>query len=558
MPGLPVVEKPAPVRALASTPAGQGAPAPIARETSGTENGVVLDVDGMTCASCVARVEGALSKVPGVRSARANLATNQASVEFGVKSVDIAQLIAAVRAAGYQAAPAKSLGEAAGVLNERVERELHYWQTRLIVGAVLLVPIVLLDFWPALGSASAPVQILCATLLQAYVGWPFLVGAINRAAHLSTNMDTLVTIGTSAGYGAGLYALLAGGGHAAQSASHNMHLMDAGMILVFITLGKYLEARAKGRASTAIRKLLDLAPAVANVERSGQILAVSPAQVTVGETIVVRPGERVPLDAEVLSGNSSVDESWLTGESLPVEKSPGSEILAGTINGQGSLSARVVRPADRTALAQVVELVRHAQESKTEIQRLADRVVAWFVPLVLLIAALTLLAWGLAAGNWPEGVQAMVAVLVVACPCALGLATPTAILVAGGRGAELGILIKEAHALELAGRLTTVVLDKTGTVTLGKPEVTRIVPADSSNESELLAMARRGRTLEPASAGRAHREPGRATGTRASAGRSTGGRARPGNSRPGRGGTGVRGQCLVDGLGRSGSGLVGC
>ncbi len=225
------------------------------------------------------------------------------------------------------------------------------------------------------------------------------------------------------------------------------------------------------------------------MERDGRIVAVPPAEVAVGETIVVRPGEKVPLDALVLSGTSSMDESWLTGESIPVEKTAGATILAGTINGQGALHARVDKTAGETALAQVVELVRRAQESKTEVQRLADQVVAWFVPIVLAVALVTLLVWGFVAGAWLTGVAAMIAVLVVACPCALGLATPTAILVASGRGAEQGILIKEAHALELAGRLATVVLDKTGTITAGKPQVTAIRPVAGVTDNELLATA---------------------------------------------------------------------
>jgi Cu+-exporting ATPase len=265
--------------------------------------------------------------------------------------------------------------------------------------------------------------------------------------------------------------------------------MDAGMILTFITLGKYLEARAKGRASAAIQKLLDLAPPTAHIEREGKVITVAPGEVAIGETLIVRPGEKVPLDAVVVSGQSSVDQSWLTGESVPVDKAPGSEILAGTINGSGALTARVTRLEGHTALAQVIDLVRRAQESKTEIQRTADRVIGWFVPAVLVIAAVTLVAWGAWGGQWFTGLECMVAVLVVACPCAVGLATPTAILVAGGRGAELGILIKEAHALEVAGQLTTVVLDKTGTVTLGQPELVEMLPVDGTSEDDLLATA---------------------------------------------------------------------
>ncbi len=450
------------------------------------DQGLLLNVEGMTCASCVARVEKALSGVPGVRTARANLATNQASVEFGDRPPALPELVAAVERAGYGASIASPGAGAGEDLAERSESELARWRWRLWLGAALLMPLVLLHFWPLSGPATTWIQLICATVLQFVVGWPYYVGALKRARYLSTNMDTLVTIGTLAAYGAGVYGLFD-----ASHAGHDrpMYLMDAGMILVFITLGKYLEARAKGRASAAIRKLLDLAPPAATVQRGGQLVNVAPAEVQVGETLVVRPGEKVALDAEVLSGNSSVDEAWLTGESLPVDKRPGSEILAGTINGQGSLTARVVRPAGETALAQVVELVRRAQESKTEIQRLADRVVSWFVPIVLLIALVTLLTWGAAADNWLGGLAATVAVLVVACPCALGLATPTAILVASGRGAEMGILVKEAHALELAGRVTTVVLDKTGTITSGKPQVTHVLAAPGVTPDLLLATA---------------------------------------------------------------------
>jgi P-type Cu+ transporter len=448
------------------------------------EQQVLLNIDGMTCASCTARVEKALSAVAGVRSARANLATNQAAVRFEPSKAAIEDLVAAVRGAGYDASTAADMAEAGQP--DRAERETSRWRGRFLVSLALLVPLVV---WGQFGHDwpySTWIQLLVASVLQVYVGWPFYTGALRRARRFSANMDTLVAIGTLAAYGSGVEGALRGG-HA--GGAHAMHLMDAGIILTFITLGKYLEARAKGRASAAIRKLLDLAPPVAHVERAGSIVAVSPAEVSVGETIVVPPGEKVPLDAEVITGHSSVDESWLTGESMPVAKRPKSRILAGTINGQGSLSARVLQGAGQTALAQVVDLVRRAQESKTEVQRLADRVVSWFVPLVMLTALITLLSWGLGGDDWAGGIGAMVAVLVVACPCALGLATPTAILVASGRGAELGILIKEAHALELAGRVTTVVLDKTGTVTRGKPNVAQLRPAVGVTPDELLATA---------------------------------------------------------------------
>jgi Cu+-exporting ATPase len=458
--------------------------APVEEQPQEPADEILLNVEGMTCASCVARVESALTRVPGVKTARANLATNQATVELAGQP-PMEDLVAAVSRAGYSATPASDAQHAGQHMAAHTHHELATWSWRLWIGAALLTPLVVLHFLKLQNTAVAVMQVACATALQFVIGWPFMVGAARRARHLSTNMDTLVTIGTLAAYCAGIYSLAIGHGRH----TDQMYLMDGGMILVFITLGKYLEARAKGRASAAIQKLLDLTPPEATVYRQGALVQVPPTEVRVGETLVVKPGEKVPLDAEVISGNSSVDESWLTGESIPVDKSPGSEILAGTLNGQSSLTARVLRPAGKTALAQVIELVRRAQESKTEIQRLADRVVSWFVPVVLVIALVTLLAWGTLGGAWLGGLSAMIAVLVVACPCALGLATPTAILVASGRGAEMGVLIKEAHALEVAGKISTVVFDKTGTVTLGAPQVTHVFAAPGVKPDELLTTA---------------------------------------------------------------------
>ena len=439
---------------------------------------LLLDVEGMHCASCTARVEGALAKLPGVSAARANLAMNQASIDFDASRVSTEQLVAALRAGGYEAR-ISAAGEA------RVAAPVHAaWRRRTLVGVALAVPLATatyLEVGPALARDGA--QFVLATGLQAYLGWPYFVGAWRRLKHGSTSMDTLVALGTGAAYAAGVEQALTGAAH-----GHGMYFLDAGMILCFITLGKWLESLAKGRASAAIHKLLDLTPPEATV-LEGRLKGRVPLDaVGVGELILVRPGERVPLDAVVVTGASGVDESWLTGESLPIEKRPGDEVLAGTLNGHGALTARVARPAGKTALDQTIELVRRAQESKAQVERLADRVVAWFVPGVLLLAAVTLSAWGLA-GQWSDGLSAAVAVLVVACPCALGLATPTAVLVAGGRGAERGILIKEAQALEIAGRLTTIVLDKTGTVTLGAPQVTELLPATGVAPEELLALA---------------------------------------------------------------------
>ncbi len=486
----------------------------------------------MSCASCVSRVETALCRVPGVKAARANLATNQAAVEMEHGHAQVEELVSAVKRAGYKASM-PSDDEHAHHSAMLGEHELMLWRRRLITGAVLLAPLVVPHVLGLLGVEALQgawvgwVQLACATVLQVYVGWPFYVGAWRRAIHLSTNMDTLVAIGTLAAYGAGIYGMFAARARSAGTSDHTMSLMDAGMILTFITLGKYLEARAKGRArprfaSCSIwRRRWRTSNATAGWSRC------RPAEVAIGETMVVRPGEKVPLDAEVLSGNSSMDESWLTGESIPVEKGPGDKVLAGTINGQGSLTRGSTQTVGKTALAQVVELVRSAQESKTEVQRLADQVVSWFVPVVLGIAAITFLVWGFAAGAWLTGLAATVAVLVVACPCALGLATPTAILVASGRGAEQGILIKEAHALEIAGRVTTIVLDKTGTVTLGKPQVTTVLPAEGVSEEKLVGHGRRGRAAQSTSVGQADRAGGRGAQARVAADRLARGRARP-------------------------------
>jgi len=454
---------------------------------------VLLDVEGMHCAGCAGRVEKALAGVPGVCAARVNLVTNQASVEFLPEKVRPEAMVAAVAGGGYSASVVPGLEDLGTTLVQKEVREAAAWRRRLVVGAVLLAPLVwLTHFAEVSGTALVWWQFVLATPLQLYVGWPYFVGAWRRLRHGSANMDTLIALGTGVAYAAGLSEFIRQMGIApasVASAHGAMYFADAAMILTFITLGKFLEVKAKGRASQAIRKLLDLTSPEATVMRDEKPVRVPIRAVMAGETILVRPGEKVPLDAEVLSGTSSVDQSWLTGESIPVDKQPGDEILAGTINGQGGLAARVLKPAGRTALAQVIELVRRAQESKTEVGRLADRVVAWFVPGVLLIAVAALLAWGLAAGDWSLALACAVAVLVVACPCALGLATPTAVLVGSGRGAESGILIKEAHALETAGRLTTVVLDKTGTVTLGRPKVAALEPAPGVEPDELLAYA---------------------------------------------------------------------
>jgi P-type Cu+ transporter len=461
----------------------------------------ILDIRGMHCASCVSRVEGALAKVPGVTAAHVNLATNQGRVEYDPASTGLPTLIEAVSAAGYSAKQVAVPAVGGPLPPDRASEESRSWFIRLYAAGILLISLVLAHYVPLIDFAAVArylgiendipdsrglCQLAIATVMQLTIGRPFMQGAARQLRHFAANMDTLIAVGTLAAYGAGVADFFTG--------IHSMNFMDGAMILTFITLGKYLEARAKGRASQAIRKLLELAPPVAHVERNSQLAQVPPADVRIGETIVVRPGDKVPLDAVVISGHGDVNEAWLTGEALPVAKKPGDAIYAGTIsdgtfNVGGSLRARVTRTAGDTWLAQTAQLVTRAQESKADVQRLADWVVARFVPAILVLAAVTFVAWSFTGPDgWRTGLSCAIAVLVVSCPCALGLATPVAVLVGSGRGAENGILIKDAQSLETAGRLTVVVLDKTGTITLGRPEV-KLVRPDGIAADRLLAVA---------------------------------------------------------------------
>lgn len=439
----------------------------------------VLAVEGMHCASCVGRVEGAMLAVPGVANASVNLAWNEGSVDFDPRKVELPQILAAVAKAGYTARAA-SQAATADDFSRPMLKEVAQWKTRLLVGLSLLAILVASHY---AGHASAVYRwltLLTAAGIQTVLGTPFLLGAWKRLRHRTADMDTLVALGSGTAFVAGVFDWLA---H-----RESMYLMDGALILVFVTLGKWLEARARTRTSLAVRKLLELAPPQAVVLVGERTRTVPVADVEVGMSILIRPGARIPLDALVTSGMSAVDQSWLTGESLPVEKHPSDEVHAGTLNGDGSLTARVIRKAGQSTLARTIELVRRAQESKPQIQRLADRVVAVFVPIVLAVAATSLVAW-LILGDWRTALSAFTAVLVVACPCAIGLATPTAVIVASGRGAESGLLFKNAQALEAAAAVDTVIFDKTGTLTEGRPRVVEIGVMPGIEQSELLRYA---------------------------------------------------------------------
>jgi len=454
-------------------------------------------VRGMHCAACVGKVERALTSVPGVESASVNLATEQAAVVFDPARTDLARLRAAVAAAGYELAearPDRVPGEA--VDGERAAREAAQRREKLkfVVGAVLSAPVLLggmshvLPWVP--GVLQNPwVQLVLATPVQVWVGWQFHRGFVHDLRYRTASMSTLVSIGTSAAYLWSVAVTL--WPHAFMRHGAMTYYDVSAVVITLVVLGRWLEARARSRTSEAIRKLMTLAPRTARVIRDGVEADVPTAAVRVGDFVRIRPGERVPVDGVVTEGASTVDESMLTGESLPVEKAPEAKVFAGTVNRTGTFVFRAARVGSETTLARIIKLVAEAQGSRAPIQRLADRVAAVFVPIVLVIAALTFVAWWLV-GPEPAGLVALtnaVAVLVIACPCAMGLATPTAIMVGTGRGAEFGVLIKSAAALELLHRVDTVVFDKTGTLTVGRPVVTDVVPVGAATEDEILALA---------------------------------------------------------------------
>jgi len=458
---------------------------------------IVAPVRGMHCAACVGRVERALTSVPGVEQASVNLATEQATVSFDPGRANIDALKAAVAAAGYELAdpragttPVDDAEQAAREAEQRSQR------ARLIVGVLLSLPVLLggmahlLPWVPAV-LRNPWVQLVLTTPVQFWVGWQFHRGFLHDLRYRNASMATLVSVGTSAAYFFSVAVTL--WPHAFPQHGTMTYFDVSAVVITLVVLGRWLEARARGRTSEAIRRLVSLAPRTARVVRDGAEIDVPTADVRVGDFVRIRPGERIPVDGVVTEGASTIDESMLTGESLPVDKTLESKVLAGTVNRTGSFVFRAARVGSETALARIVKLVADAQGSRAPIQRLADRVAAIFVPIVLAIAALTFLAWW-AFGPEPSALYALtsaVAVLVIACPCAMGLATPTAIMVATGRGAELGILIRNATALEQLDRVSTIVFDKTGTLTAGRLEVTDVITesGDGMASDEVLALA---------------------------------------------------------------------
>jgi Cu+-exporting ATPase len=496
-----------------------------------------LAIEGMTCASCSMRIEKGLKKLPGILDAQVNLATERGTVTYDPQQTDMEQMLQKVEALGYQAAPltspsptapqsaptitadstpvasptpisstntpvASSAIQQEQARDQRKTSQLLRKRNLLLLSITLSIPVVFLSmFFMNRFPAENLLLLALTTPIWAIVGWEFHRGALKTLRHASTNMDTLVSLGSTAAYILSLLATFF------PTLIGNTTFYDTtALIVTLIFLGKYLEARAKAQTNDAIKKLLNLQAHTAHVLRAGHELELPIEQVQVGDTLLVRPGEKIPVDGLVLSGQSSVDESMITGESIPVDKNMGEPLIGATINGYGLLSMQATKVGTDTVLANIVRLVEQAQGSKAPIQRLADTIASIFVPTVLVIASLTFIAWSLlthlfglgihtasmmdAANNpWIVAIVAAVSVLVVACPCALGLATPTAIMVGTGQGAQQGILIKGGESLERIQALNAVLLDKTGTITRGKPALTDIIALDTDTTDQLLRLA---------------------------------------------------------------------
>ena len=462
---------------------------------------ITIPVGGMTCASCSAAVERAIKKLPGIQVSSVNLATERAVVKYDTAAVRLSEIKGAIKKAGYE--PLAMEAVSAARLDEHAaakEREIKSMWRKFIVSAAFSVPLLYIAMghmigWPLPKVLHPMERPLFFALVQVALVIPsiiagrrfYVVGA-KALLHRAPNMDSLIAMGTSAAIIYSLFSVfrIAGGELAAVE---ELYFETAGIIITLILLGKTLEAVSKGRTSASIKKLMGLKPKTATVLQEGREIELPIDEVEPGDMILVRPGERVPVDGRVASGASAVDESMLTGESIPVDKGPGDQITGGTINKNGALTFVAERVGADTALARIIKLVEDAQGSKAPIARMADVISGIFVPVVFGIAIVAAAAWLIAGHTAGAALTIFVAVLTIACPCALGLATPTAIMVGTGKGAELGILIKSGEALETAGKLNVVVFDKTGTITEGRPVLTDLLPAPGVEEEGLLGMA---------------------------------------------------------------------
>lgn len=457
------------------------------------KSAVELELGGMTCAACANRIEKGLSKLPGVTKATVNFALESAHVEYSPSEISLQDMIKKVEQLGYQA---KEKVDGKGQEDHR-SQEIRSQRTKFIISAILSFPLLWAmvahfswtSFIWAPGAFMNPwFQLILATPVQFWIGKQFYTGSYKALRNGSANMDVLVALGTSAAYFYSIYMTFewanAGGHHVPE-----LYYETSSILITLIILGKLFEALAKGRTSEAIKTLMGLQAKTALIIRDGQEITVPVDEVIVGDLVIVKPGEKIPVDGLVMEGNSSVDESMLTGESIPVEKMPGEQVIGATINKNGLLKVKATKVGKETALAQIIKVVEEAQGSKAPIQRVADRISGIFVPIVVGIAVLTFVLWyfAITPGDFAESLEKAIAVLVIACPCALGLATPTSIMAGSGRAAEAGILFKGGEHLESTHRIDAIVLDKTGTVTKGKPELTDVL-AEGWNEKEFLRL----------------------------------------------------------------------
>lgn len=445
-----------------------------------------LKLVGMTCEACAARIEKKLNSLEGVYNAAVNFAVERASFEFNPDVINLKEIENAVAGLGFEAFVVGD--EAVDREKEARENEMNYQRRRLIISAVFSTPLLAFMIFEWVGMhlpismrAMHWASFILATPVQFYVGWQFYSGAYKALKNGSANMDVLIALGTSSAY---FYSIVLLAQHAKVS-----YFEVAAVLITLVILGKNLEARAKGQTSEAIKKLMGLQAKTARVIRQGAEQDIPIEEVVSGDIVLVRPGEKIPVDGVVEEGTSAVDESMLTGESIPVDKKPGDKVIGATINKNGALKFKATKVGRDTALAQIIRLVEEAQGSKAPIQRIADRVSAYFVPAVVALAVVTGVVWYFISLDFARALVAFVSVLVIACPCALGLATPTAIMVGTGKGAENGILIKGGEHLEKTHQLTALVLDKTGTITKGEPEVTDVISVNGFSEKDVLAIA---------------------------------------------------------------------
>ncbi len=460
---------------------------------------VSLPIGGMTCAACSARIEKVLGKTPGITRISVNLANEQAVIAYDPAVIRLSAIKDKIRALGYEPLEVRQ-ASAAEEARQRREREMKRQWRKLMVAVIFALPLLYIAMGPMVGlpvpdAIHPDRQPLAFALVQLFLtlpiigaGYKFYTSGTKAILSGGPNMDSLIAMGTAAAFLFSLYStyrIIQGDHHAA----HALYFESAGVIIALILLGKTLEAVSKGRTGEAVRKLMNLAPATALIIREDREVEIPLQEVEIGDTLLVRPGASIPVDGIILSGQTAVDESMLTGESMPVDKGPGDSVYAATVNTTGAFRFKAQKVGDDTALAQIIRLVEEAQGSKAPIAKLADTVSGIFVPTVAAIALIAGVAWYIATRDITFALTIFISVLVIACPCALGLATPTAIMVGTGKGAEHGILIKSGEALETAHRLDTVVLDKTGTLTLGQPRVTDILPAGDFTQDSLLQLA---------------------------------------------------------------------